>query len=67
MNKVQVEAFDNRHIRTNAAQAHLTISEIADMLELPKERIRKIEAKALLKLRKRFQLMNIKSSDILEN
>jgi DNA-directed RNA polymerase sigma subunit (sigma70/sigma32) len=67
MNKAQMQAFDNRHIRTNAAQAHFTISEIADILQLPKERIRKIEAKALLKLRKRLQLMNIKSSDILEN
>ena len=67
MNKAQMQAFDKRHIRTNAAQAHLTISEIADMLELPKARVRKIEAKALLKLRKRLQLLNIKSSDILEN
>ena len=60
-----MQAFDSRHIRTSAAQAHLTIREIADMLELPQARVRKIEAKAILKLRKRFQLMNIKSSDIL--
>ena len=64
MNKAQMQAFDKRHIRTNAAQAHLTIREIADMLELPQARVRKIEAKSILKLRKRFQLMNIKSSDI---
>jgi DNA-directed RNA polymerase specialized sigma subunit len=67
MNKAQMQAFDNRHIRTNAAQAHLSIIEIADMLELPQARVRKIEAKALLKLRKKFQILNIKSSDILEN
>jgi DNA-directed RNA polymerase sigma subunit (sigma70/sigma32) len=67
MNKVQIEAFDNRHIRTNATQAHFTIGEIADILQLPKQRIRKIEAKALLKLRKRLQLTNIKLSDVLEN
>jgi DNA-directed RNA polymerase sigma subunit (sigma70/sigma32) len=67
MNKAQIQAFDNRHIRTNAAQAHLTISEIADMLGLPQARVRKIEARALLKLRKRLQLLNVKSSDILEN
>ena len=60
-----MQAFDSRHIRTSAAQAHLTIREIADMLELPQARVRKIEAKAILTLRKRFQLMNIKSSDIL--
>ena len=65
MNKTQMQAFDSRHIRTSVAQAHLTIGEIADMLELPQARVRKIEAKAILKLRKRFQLMNIKSSDIL--
>ena len=59
-----MQVFDSRHIRTSAAQAHLTIREIADMLELPQARVRKIEAKAILKLRKRFQLMNIKSSDI---
>ena len=67
MYKVQIQAFDNRHIITNATQAHLTIDEIAKILGLPKARVRKIEAKAIQKLRKRFQILNIKSSDILEN
>jgi len=65
MNRTQMQAFDNRHIRTNAAQAHLTISEIADMLGLPQARVRKIEARALIKLRKKIQSMGIKPSDLL--
>jgi DNA-directed RNA polymerase sigma subunit (sigma70/sigma32) len=64
MNKAQIRAFENRHIRTSAGQAHLTISEIADMLELPQERIRKIEAKALIKLRKKLRERNIKLNDL---
>ena len=65
MNRTQMQAFDNRHIRTNAAQAHLTISEIADMLGLPQARVRKIEARALIKLGKKIQSMGIKPSDLL--
>jgi len=65
MNKAQMQAFDKRHTRTNAEQAHLTISEIANMLELPKARVRKIEARALMKLRKKMQLMGIMPSDVL--
>ena len=65
MNRTQMQAFDNRHIRTNAAQAHLTISEIADMLGLPQARVRKIEARALIKLRKKIQSMGIQPSDLL--
>jgi DNA-directed RNA polymerase sigma subunit (sigma70/sigma32) len=65
MNKAQMQTFDNRHIRTNAAQAHLTISEIAEILELPQARVRKIEARALIKLRKKIQSLGIKPSDVL--
>ena len=64
MNKAQIQAFDNRHTRTNAPQAHLTISEIAEMLELPQARVRKIEARALIKLRKKIQSLRIKPSDV---
>lgn len=64
MNKAQIQAFDNRHIRTNAAQAHLTISEIADMLEIPKARVQKIEARALMKLRKKLKERDIKLNDL---
>jgi len=65
MNKAQIKAFENRHIRTSAGQAYLTISEIAEMLELPQARVRKIEARALMKLRQKIQSMGIKPSDAL--
>jgi len=42
----------NEHTRTDAKQMHLTLQEIADALDLTKERVRQIEAKALLKLKK---------------
>ena len=51
MNRAQIQVFHNRHIRTSTGQAHLTFQEIADMLNLLIERVRKIEAKALLKLK----------------
>ena len=50
MNRAQIQVFHNRHIRTSTGQAHLTFQEIADMLNLLIERVRKIEAKVLLKL-----------------
>ena len=65
MNKAQMQSFDNRHIKTSANQAHFTIQEIADMMNLPKERVRKIEAKALLKLRKTLEERKITISDLI--
>jgi DNA-directed RNA polymerase sigma subunit (sigma70/sigma32) len=55
----------NGHTRTDARQMHLTLQEVADMLDLTKERVRQIEAKALLNLRKKLQAKGIKSSDVL--
>ena len=60
-----MQAFNNRHIRTNAAQAHLTFKEIADMLNLPTERVRKIEARALLKLKIKFKNAGIVLQDLI--
>jgi DNA-directed RNA polymerase sigma subunit (sigma70/sigma32) len=65
MNKAQIQSFDNRHIKTSANQAHFTIQEIADMMNLPKERVRKIEAKALSKLRNKMQAKGTKLSDLI--
>ena len=53
------------HTRTDARQMHLTLQEVADALNLTKERVRQIEAKALLNLRKKLQAKGIKPSDLL--
>lgn len=65
MTKTQIQALERRHSNTSPGQAHLTLNEIADMLDLTRERVRQIEAKALLKLRKKMQLDGIKIADIL--
>jgi DNA-directed RNA polymerase sigma subunit (sigma70/sigma32) len=55
----------NGHTRTDARQMHLTLQEVAEALNLTKERVRQIEAKALLNLRKKLQARGIKVSDLL--
>jgi DNA-directed RNA polymerase sigma subunit (sigma70/sigma32) len=62
MSKIRIA---NGHTRTDARQMHLTLQEVADMLDLTKERVRQIEAKALLNLRKKLQAKNIKPNDLL--
>lgn len=57
----------NGHTRTDARQMHLTLQEVAEALNLTKERVRQIEAKALLNLRKKLQAKGIKPSDLLES
>ena len=44
-----------------------TLEEVGDMMGVTRERIRQIEAKALLKLRKHLQERGIKPSDLLGN
>lgn len=53
--------------QTHTGQAHLTLNEIADILDLTRERVRQIEAKAIMKLRKKLQLKGIKPSDLLNS
>ena len=53
------------YTKTDARQMHLTLQEVADALNLTKERVRQIEAKALLNLRKKLQAKGIKPSDLL--
>ena len=62
MNKIRIASG---HTRTDARQMHLTLQEVADLLDLTKERVRQIEAKALLNLRKKLQAKGIKPSDVL--
>ena len=64
MSKIRIA---NGHTRTDARQMHLTLQEVADMLDLTKERVRQIEAKALLNLRKKLQAKGIKPSDLLDS
>jgi len=42
----------------------LTLEEIASMMNLSRERVRQIEAKALIKLRKKFQAAQLAPSDL---
>ena len=56
---------NNQWVHSNNASSALTLQEIADAMNLTRERVRQIEAKALTKLRKRMQTKEIKVSDLL--
>jgi DNA-directed RNA polymerase sigma subunit (sigma70/sigma32) len=48
--------FSNRLTTSNApSETNYTLQEIADMMDITKERVRQIEAKALNKLRQRLR------------
>ena len=56
---------NNQWVHSNHASSALTLQEIADAMNLTRERVRQIEAKALTKLRKKMQAKEIKASDVL--
>lgn len=46
--------------KTTSALDGLTLQEVGDVMGVTRERVRQMEAKALLKLRKKLSLRNIK-------
>lgn len=70
MNKTGTK-LSNQHtinqikIRTSSTHGGCTLSEVADMLSIGKERVRQIEARALAKLRKAMQEKGIEAQDLI--
>ncbi len=56
---------NNQWVHSKNTSSPLTLQEIADAMNLTRERVRQIEAKALTKLRKKMQVNSTKASDLL--
>jgi DNA-directed RNA polymerase sigma subunit (sigma70/sigma32) len=56
---------NNQWVHSKNASSALTLEEIADAMNLTRERVRQIEAKALTKLRKKMQAKGIKATDLI--
>jgi DNA-directed RNA polymerase sigma subunit (sigma70/sigma32) len=52
-------------IRTSSTHGGCTLSEIASMLGIGKERVRQIEARALAKVRKAIQEKGVQAQDLI--
>ncbi len=65
MQKAGVPVFKNSHIKNSSWQANFTVQEIAVMLNLTKVQVRKIEARALLNLRKGLRAKAINLNDLI--
>ena len=55
---------NNQWVHSNNASSALTLQEIADTMNLTRERVRQIEAKAIRKLRQKMTELNIKPKDL---
>ena len=64
---IKQRALSQTKIRTSSTHGGCTLSEIASMLGIGKERVRQIEARALTKLRNKLQEKGIKPSDLLNS
>ncbi len=58
---------NNPWIHINNSSSALTLQEIADAMNLTRERVRQIEAKAIRKLRQRMVESKINPKDVLNN
>ena len=54
----------NQWVHSNNASSALTLQEIADALNLTRERVRQIEAKAIRKLRQKMTELNVGPKDL---
>ena len=60
--------FSNRLATSNApSETNYTLQEIADMMDITKERVRQIEAKALNKLRQRLLKLGHNRTELLNH
>jgi DNA-directed RNA polymerase sigma subunit (sigma70/sigma32) len=60
--------FSNRLTTSNApSETNYTLQEIADMIDVTKERVRQIEAKALNKLRQRLRSLGHTQNNLLNS
>ena len=55
---------NNQWVHSNNASSALTLQEIADAMNLTRERVRQIEAKAIRKLRQKMTELNIRPKDL---
>jgi DNA-directed RNA polymerase sigma subunit (sigma70/sigma32) len=58
---------NNQWVHSNHANSALTLQEIADAMNLTRERVRQIEAKAIRKLRQKMTELNVGPNDLLSN